>query len=70
MRIVCPMCSKVIENAPDDTPFRPFCSPSCKLADLGNWMNESYRISRPLTAEDALDEGASPDAYGLPDELN
>jgi endogenous inhibitor of DNA gyrase (YacG/DUF329 family) len=65
------MCSKVVENAAPEAPFRPFCSPNCKLADLGNWMNETYRISRPLTAEDAFDEGSeNPDDLMRRDELN
>lgn len=65
------MCSKVVENAPNDTPFRPFCSPSCKLADLGNWMNETYRISRPLNALEANSDGSEPSDERLrPDELN
>jgi endogenous inhibitor of DNA gyrase (YacG/DUF329 family) len=65
------MCSKTIENVPNNAPFRPFCSPSCKLADLSNWLNESYVISRPLTAEDALDEGSlHPDERLRTDELN
>ncbi len=47
MRIVCPTCKRVIEDAPDDFGPRPFCSPRCKLVDLGNWLNEAYRISDP-----------------------
>lgn len=44
IRIECPICSRVIENAPDDHGPRPFCSRQCKLVDLSNWLNESYRI--------------------------
>jgi hypothetical protein len=34
-------------------------------------MNETYRISRPLTAEDALDEGSDrPEERQRSDELN
>lgn len=47
MRIECPTCKKVIENAPDDFESRPFCCPRCKLIDLGKWLDESYRISAP-----------------------
>ncbi|MEN9578383.1 MAG: gyrase inhibitor YacG [Pseudomonadota bacterium] len=42
------MCKKQLENAPDDFAPRPFCSPRCKLADLGNWLGETYRVSTPL----------------------
>jgi len=48
VRIVCPLCKKLIENAPEDYAPRPFCSARCKLADLHNWLNESYRITSPL----------------------
>ncbi|MBK8253275.1 MAG: DNA gyrase inhibitor YacG [Polyangiaceae bacterium] len=41
----CPVCGKAILRAPDDV--RPFCSPSCKLADLGRWLDGSYRIAGP-----------------------
>lgn len=58
MRITCPLCGKVIEGAPETLPCRPFCSPTCKLADLHNWMNEAYRIPRPITEED-LDQETS-----------
>jgi endogenous inhibitor of DNA gyrase (YacG/DUF329 family) len=53
VRIVCPICKKVIENAPEDFPPRPFCSPRCKLVDLENWLNEAYRISSPAGSYDA-----------------
>jgi len=36
VRIVCPICKTVLENAPDDYEPRPFCSARCKLVDLGN----------------------------------
>ena len=52
MRIVCPLCKRVVENAPADFEPRPFCSPRCKLADLHNWLTESYRISSPLGVSD------------------
>jgi endogenous inhibitor of DNA gyrase (YacG/DUF329 family) len=48
MKIVCPMCRKVLEDAADDLPSRPFCSARCKLADLHNWLSEAYRISEPV----------------------
>lgn len=48
MKICCPICKTVLEDVPDDFPPRPFCSPRCKLLDLGNWLNESYRVSEPI----------------------
>ena len=56
MRITCPICKTVLENAPDDHPPRPFCSQRCKLADLHNWLSDSYRISTPLSPGDQDDD--------------
>jgi endogenous inhibitor of DNA gyrase (YacG/DUF329 family) len=42
--------------APPAPSCRPFCSERCRAADLGNWLNASYRISAPISDED-LDEG-------------
>ncbi len=41
----CPQCRGAVswENNPD----RPFCSERCKLLDLGQWADESYRIKGP-----------------------
>ena len=44
MRITCPICKTALENVAEDYAPRPFCSPRCKLVDLGNWLNGSYRI--------------------------
>ncbi len=56
MHIRCPICKRELD-APDDFPSRPFCSPNCKKADLGNWLNGVYRLPRPLEAEDFDDLG-------------
>jgi endogenous inhibitor of DNA gyrase (YacG/DUF329 family) len=29
---------------PVDAAWRPFCSERCKLADLGRWLSEGYRV--------------------------
>ena len=55
MTIVCPVCKKRIEDAPDNFGPRPFCSVRCKLMDLDNWLNESYCISEPLPPGDEDD---------------
>ena len=41
---VCPICAR--EVAPRDTgnPSFPFCSPACKLVDLGRWLDGAYRV--------------------------
>ena len=56
MKFVCPSCHKGLEATRAEVPTLPFCSPRCRAADLGKWLNESYRISAPL-AESDLDEG-------------
>jgi uncharacterized protein len=55
VRIDCPICKSIVDAAPDFE-FRPFCSQRCKLIDLGNWLDEKYRISRPLQPEDLSDD--------------
>jgi len=29
---------------PVDARWRPFCSERCKMADLGRWLSEDYRV--------------------------
>jgi endogenous inhibitor of DNA gyrase (YacG/DUF329 family) len=41
-----------------DARWRPFCSERCKVADLGDWASERYRIP----AADPPDEPSAPDA--------
>jgi endogenous inhibitor of DNA gyrase (YacG/DUF329 family) len=54
MRIECPICKRVLVDAPEDHGPRPFCSTPCKMIDLGNWLSEAYRI--PVSPrEDGLD---------------
>jgi endogenous inhibitor of DNA gyrase (YacG/DUF329 family) len=57
----CPICKTELD-APDDFAPRPFCSPRCKLIDLGNWLSGAYRISRPLSPEDLDDSELGADA--------
>jgi len=44
-RHACPTCGR---DAPrrDNRAF-PFCSPACKLVDLGRWLDGAYRIPGP-----------------------
>lgn len=48
----CPTCRKA---ALPEAPAFPFCSARCRTIDLGRWIDESYRVSRPLEEAD-LDE--------------
>lgn len=40
---------------------RPFCSVTCKLIDLGAWLDETYRVAGEPGASEA---NLSPDADG------
>jgi hypothetical protein len=39
-----------------ENPSYPFCSPACKLVDLGRWLDGRYRIAGPQ-----VDPGAEAD---------
>jgi len=41
--VACPHCGKEVVWS-SESRYRPFCSERCKLIDLGQWANESYRI--------------------------
>ncbi len=43
-RIVrCPQCGKSSEYSSRNS-FRPFCSERCRLIDLGEWAEGSYKV--------------------------
>ncbi len=58
-RHVCPVCGRDAAPrrappAPGDAtprpvqnPSFPFCSPACKVVDLGRWLDGTYRIPEP-----------------------
>ncbi|HWK82259.1 MAG TPA: DNA gyrase inhibitor YacG [Caldimonas sp.] len=37
-------------------PFRPFCSERCRLADLGAWASEGYRVAAAPPVDDGKDD--------------
>ena len=49
----CPICGNAVKPASRDLPF---CSKRCRLADLGRWMDERYRISREMSSDDELQD--------------
>lgn len=57
MRIQCPSCGakREVEAGYE---WRPFCSRRCKMVDLGNWLGEVYKLSRPLRVDDLSDDQA------------
>jgi endogenous inhibitor of DNA gyrase (YacG/DUF329 family) len=51
--VPCPRCRRGVPW--EANPHRPFCSLSCRLLDLGVWLDEGYRIE----AESLSSEGES-----------
>jgi uncharacterized protein len=49
----CPICSRPALPR-SQNPAAPFCSPRCKQVDLGQWLDESYRVA--VTDPEAVDE--------------
>ena len=49
----CAVCQRSVEYAGDLPALFPFCSPRCKLVDLGKWLREQYTIDRDVAPEDA-----------------
>ena len=58
--MTCPTCKRTIVNVEPRPPTLPFCSERCRSADLGSWLNESYRIAGD-SDDDELDSGRPPD---------
>lgn len=50
----CPSCRALVRW--EDNPHRPFCSQRCRLADLGGWMTEQYRIPGSTLDPDPSDD--------------
>lgn len=49
----CPICQKVVVET---VLSFPFCSQRCRLVDLGKWLREDYRVSRPLGPSALIEE--------------
>lgn len=56
----CPGCGGESVYAMSN-PFRPFCSERCRLADLGAWASEGYRVGAPLSTDEPDDDDESGD---------
>lgn len=48
----CPICGNAVTAQAKSFPF---CSPRCRKIDLGKWLSEDYKVSRPIEEQD-LDE--------------
>jgi endogenous inhibitor of DNA gyrase (YacG/DUF329 family) len=63
---VCPICAREVsprDGTPKNPAF-PFCSPSCKLVDLGRWLDGSYRVPAEEVASSMDGEASSAAANG------
>jgi endogenous inhibitor of DNA gyrase (YacG/DUF329 family) len=58
--IKCPQCGRFTFYSPEN-PSRPFCSARCKLIDLGQWANESYKV--PTNAHVDYSGELNPDEF-------
>jgi endogenous inhibitor of DNA gyrase (YacG/DUF329 family) len=56
--VPCPVCRKITRYHPDN-PYRPFCSERCRLIDLGQWLEEGYRVAGESTVPDPSAEESS-----------
>lgn len=51
--ILCPGCKSVVPGEKQLRPDSfPFCSSRCRMADLGRWFGEEYKLAQPLGADD------------------
>ena len=47
----CPTCARPVSWS--GNPARPFCSITCRLIDLGHWLEGRFRVpGAPLSLED------------------
>jgi endogenous inhibitor of DNA gyrase (YacG/DUF329 family) len=51
---ICPICSRPVAPRTHNQAF-PFCSVRCRQVDLGQWLDEKYRI--PATDSDEEQAG-------------
>ncbi|WP_440053981.1 DNA gyrase inhibitor YacG [Pseudoalteromonas sp. T1lg65] len=56
-KVNCPTCENQVEWTAQ-SPFRPFCSKRCQLIDLGEWSEESHKISTPMQNADMSEQDA------------
>lgn len=59
MLVECPICKKQIVW--ENTPTRPFCTPRCRLIDLGEWASGGYSIPTQETPPDRDNENTDSD---------
>ena len=57
-RVRCLTCRRRVAR---DSPSFPFCSERCRYVDLGNWLEEKYRIPAAPGAEDEIEDAEAPE---------
>jgi len=50
--VLCVYCRR----RPVDPAWRPFCGERCKMADLGRWLGEEYRVPGEAPRETAPED--------------
>jgi len=53
-RAFCPTCKQQFDS--EQSPALPFCSPRCRLIDLGRWLKEEHAL--PVVPDPEEDEEA------------
>jgi endogenous inhibitor of DNA gyrase (YacG/DUF329 family) len=54
MQFECPTCKKPVSKPiAGQASFFPFCSERCRLIDLGQWLDEKYRV--PVAGQEKPD---------------
>jgi endogenous inhibitor of DNA gyrase (YacG/DUF329 family) len=54
----CPICKRPVSPRAQNKAF-PFCDARCKQVDLGQWLNEKYRVATDESADDETDGDTS-----------
>ncbi|MEI8257671.1 MAG: DNA gyrase inhibitor YacG [Deltaproteobacteria bacterium] len=55
----CPYCKQPVDDDRARNPSWPFCSRRCKTIDLGQWLDERYRIPSDGQGEGTEDESTA-----------
>jgi endogenous inhibitor of DNA gyrase (YacG/DUF329 family) len=50
-KVPCPTCKRPALFAPANR-WRPFCSERCRMADLGDWASEKFRVPADAPRDD------------------
>jgi uncharacterized protein len=59
MKVKCPICDRAMPGQKVEWPDHPFCSPRCRMIDLGRWLGEDYKIpakNQPVDEDESSDK--------------